>query len=519
MTDRWVLPLIVLTIGQFMAVLDMTIVNIAMPTLANEFGVAIDKIEWVVTAYSLTLGVVAPASGWLSDRIGPTRLFTMSLVGFALASTLCGLAWDLTSMVVFRILQAIPGGIIPMITMLIIYRIVPPEKLGTAMGMFGIGIMVGPALGPTLGGYLVQHATWQLIFFINVPVGLIGAVVCLARLPKLLGHADRTFDGLGFVTAAGGLFIGLLVLHEGKEWGWTSYTTMIWGTVSVLLLALFVVIQLEKDEPLINLRVLKTFPYTVSLLLILFIAVGMQSVYFFLTIFMQQVRGLQAFDAGLMMLPQTAAMMVLMPLSGPIQSRFGSRGPVVVGLAIMGYASWLLSGITPDTTNHQLMMWTTIRAVGTGLAMMPIITAGMNAIPVRYATAGSQLNSITQELAGSLGLAAMGVLADRLQAQLTADWGAMIPHTTPTKGFNDLYGRYQQLASAAAADAYGSVYLIAGSMVLLAIPLAFLLAAKPKNEPAQPGPVPAEPVLAGASRLPPEPERAAEPVTTASTAR
>lgn len=489
--QNWMLPLIVLTVGQFMAVLDMTIVNIAIPTLSSEFGAATDDIEWVTTIYSLTLGVVAPASGWLADKLGPTRLFTYGLFAFALGSALCGIAWDLSSMIVFRVIQAIPGGVIPMITMVIIFRIVPKAQLGSAMGIFGLGVVTGPALGPTLGGWLLDQTSWHLIFFINVPFGVIGALICMVKLPKLTGVPNKKFDLLGWLTAAAGLFGLLLVIHEGPTWQWTSYKTLILATASLLCLALFVVIQFEKEEPLINLRVLKTFPYTVSLLLIMCVMVSMQAVMFFLTLFVQQVRGLQPLEAGLVLLPQALAMMVIMPISGKIFDKFGPRLPAVVGLILCAYGTYLLTLITPDTTTTQIMWWTALRALGTALAMMPIFTAGLNAIPPQYANAGSQLNSITQELSGSLGLAGMSVFTTSTLAQLTADRSALVKDTG-TLDQAQIMGQYQQLQSHVTSTAYANMFLLCTGLTVLGVVLAFLLrngAAKPTPAPAQPEPV------------------------------
>jgi EmrB/QacA subfamily drug resistance transporter len=160
----------------FMSVLDISIVNVAIPTMQKDFGVTTDEIQWVATAYSLALGVVVPVSAYCADRFGPTRVYNLSLLGFAAGSALCGLAWNLNSMIVFRVFQAIPGGVLPVVTLTILYRIVPKERIGAAMGMYGLGIIVAPAVGPTLGGYLVEYVDWRLIFFINVPVGVIGTI-------------------------------------------------------------------------------------------------------------------------------------------------------------------------------------------------------------------------------------------------------------------------------------------------------------------------------------------------------
>jgi len=208
----------VLIVGMFMSVLDTSIVNVAIPTLQNEFGATTDQVQWVVTGYTLVLGVVVPASAWLGDRLGLKRLYNLALLGFAAGSALCGLAWDLNSLIVFRIIQAIPGGILPVVSLSMLYRIVPRQRIGTAMGLYGLGIVVAPAIGPTLGGYLVEYVNWRLIFYINVPVGILGAVAAALVLPRFPRIAGRRFDFLGFITVASGLLALLLALSEGESW-------------------------------------------------------------------------------------------------------------------------------------------------------------------------------------------------------------------------------------------------------------------------------------------------------------
>jgi MFS family permease len=159
-TFQWLVPMLVLMVGSFMSVLDSSIVNSAIPTMQKDLGAAADDIAWVSTASALALGVVVPLSNWLGDRIGPTLAQRLSMIGFAVASALCGLAWNLDSMIVFRVLQAIPGGILPVMTLTILYKIVPMEKIGSAMGIYGLGVIVAPAVGPTLGGYIVEYRTW-----------------------------------------------------------------------------------------------------------------------------------------------------------------------------------------------------------------------------------------------------------------------------------------------------------------------------------------------------------------------
>jgi len=171
----WIVPLAVLIVGSFMSVLDSSIVNVAIPDIQVELSGSADAVAWVVTGYSLALGVVVPLSGWLGLRIGQTRLYVLAVLGFAAGSALCGLAWNLDSLIAFRILQAVPGGILPVVTLTMLYQIVPLENIGAAMGLYGLGVVVAPAVGPVLGGYLVEFTDWRVIFYINVPIGIFGA--------------------------------------------------------------------------------------------------------------------------------------------------------------------------------------------------------------------------------------------------------------------------------------------------------------------------------------------------------
>ncbi len=501
----WGLPLVVLIVGMFMSILDTSIVNVAIPTLQNEFGVTTDDVQWVITAYTLMLGVVVPASAWLGDRLGLNRLYNMALIGFAAGSALCGLAWDLNSLVVFRILQAIPGGILPVVSLPMVYRIVPREKIGAAMGLYGLGIVVAPAIGPTLGGYLVEYVDWRLIFYINVPVGIIGAVAAALVLPKFPGVPGRRFDVLGFVTIGGGLFALLLALSEGESWGWTSYRIMGLFTVSVLLLALFVVIELEVSDPLLNVRVFRYWPFTNSLLLISVLMVGLFGVLFYVPLFLQEVQGLGALDAGLTLLPQALVMAVLMPFAGRLYDRIGPRWPATIGVTIVAIATYLMHNLTIDTSREQLIWWLMLRAVGLGIGMMPIMTGGLSAVPPAEVNAASAFNNVAQRTAAALGVAVLTAIFTTQSADQLAGRAALLPANTatPPLGPNvpnwlSIYATYHQTQLLVFAGALDDLLLIAAGLSAVGVLGALLLRS---------GPAPA--VSTGAAVPPPAPASAA----------
>jgi EmrB/QacA subfamily drug resistance transporter len=486
-TGGWGLPLAVLIVGMFMSILDTSIVNVAIPTIQNAFGTTTDEVQWIATSYTLALGVVVPLSAWLSDRFGAGRTYNVSLLAFAAGSALCGLAWNLESMVVFRIIQAIPGGILPVVTLAMVYRIVPREKIGAAMGMYGLGIIVAPAIGPTLGGYLVEYVDWRLIFFINVPVGILGAVAAAIVLPTFPAAKSQKFDLLGFLTIAGGLFALLLALSEGQDWGWTGYRVISLLAGAVILLALFVIIELEVEHPLLDVRVFKFWPYTNSLLLISVLMVGLFATLFYIPLFLQQAQGIGAFDAGLLLLPQALVMAVLMPIAGRLYDKIGPRWPAVIGLTIVAIGTYALHNMTLDITHGEIAALLAVRAGGMGMAMMPVMTGGVAAVPVAMVGAASAFNNVAQRSAAALGLAILTALMTSQRAQMLTDRTALIGSDTPMPNLMpgasgdmvSMYAVYTQTQTQVFVAALDQLMTITAALTLVGVALAFLLRSGP----------------------------------------
>jgi EmrB/QacA subfamily drug resistance transporter len=524
----WGLPLAVLIAGMFMSVLDVSIVNVAVPAIQLDFGATTGQIQWIATAYSLALGVVVPVSAWLGDRLGLTRLYIGSLLGFAAGSALCGLAWDLNSLIVFRVIQAIPGGILPVITLSMVYRIVPREKIGAAMGMYGLGIVFAPAVGPTLGGYLVEYVDWRLIFFINVPVGVLGALAAVAWLPRFASARAGKFDLPGFLAIAVGLFSLLLALSEGEDWGWSSYPVLILLTVGVLSMALFVVIELEVDRPLLDVRVFRYWPFTNSLLLISVLSVGLFGVLFYVPLYLQQGQGLGAFDAGLLLLPQALVMGALMPVAGRLYDRFGPRWPALIGLSILALGTYLMSGLTVDTPHSTLVYLLMFRAVGMGLAMMPIMTGGLSALPMSEVSRGSAFNNVVQRTSAAMGLAALTAVLTTQRAQIFSDRSGLMSTDTLMPGGTggaggaaaaaatggsangsgsgsmlEMYSMYQQTQTQVFIAALDELFVITAIVTLLGVVLAAFLRHGPAPA-APPAASSAAPAVAAESAAPSE---------------
>ena len=489
----WLVPLVVLVVGVFMSVLDTSIVNVALPTIELELGISTSDGQWVSTAYSLAEGVMVPISGWLGYRFGSKKIYLLCLGGFTAASALCGLAGGLVPLVGFRILQAIPGGVIPVTCMTMLRRMVPPERLGAAVGLYGLGVIVAPAVGPTLGGVLVEYVDWRLIFFVNVPIGVLGVVAAAIVLKEVPGRRDRPLDLFGFVTIAGALFALLLALEEGTDWGWASYRIVILFIAAALLLALFVVIELEVDRPLLDLRIFTRAQFVLALVLLSAITLGVFASAFFVPQFLQgPTRGLTPLNTGIALIPQALVLAVLLPVTGLLYDRFGARWLAMLGLLLAGSGLLMLSRITVDIPVGSLQTGMVVLGAGVGLGIIPLLSGGLAAAPREAAESASSLSTLAQRVSQSLGLGILNAFITSAAAQNVAARSGLLGEYASTdprigamqeQGQAGLLGLYQRLTGMAQTDAYSQAFFVVGLICLTGAVLAavFLHSGKPES--------------------------------------
>lgn len=397
--------LLILILGCFMAILDSSIVNVALPKLMAIFGVSADEIQWVMTAYLLTSGVVVPITGYLSDRFGGKTLYIFSLIVFTVGSGICALAWSSNTLIFARVLQAIGGGMIIPVSMGMIYLIVPREKMGVALGIWGISAMMAPALGPTLGGYLVDNFGWSWIFTINLPIGVMAVLLSGALLEETPRRTDLKPDILGTVLSAAACFAILLALSQGQDRGWTSLYIVNLFIFAGFSFVLFVIWELTTPEPLIDIRLLRNRIFSLSLIATAMATVGMFAIIFLMPIYVQTFRGLTPMQAGLLIMPMALVSGLMMPISGRLFDRFGAMPLCIVGFGVAAYYTYQLHHLTSYTSLSDLQWLLVKRAAGFGLAMMPMGTAGMNTIPKFLAARAAALNNLVRQIAASLGIA------------------------------------------------------------------------------------------------------------------
>jgi EmrB/QacA subfamily drug resistance transporter len=442
---KWLVAVVVI-FGIFMSVLDSTIVNIAIPRLQSVFGADINSVQWVLTAYIMAQGVATPLTGFFSDRIGTKRFYLISLAAFTLGSALCGVAWSLPVLIFFRILQGAGGAFLLPLSIALLYREFPPEERGTALGALGIPILLAPAFGPTVGGYVVTFADWPLIFYINVPIGIMGIILGSLLLHE--GQIDRNvrFDVAGFLLSAFGLAALLYGLSDASTDGWGSGKVLICLAGGILLLAVFTFVELRTArlglQPLLDLRVFANGPFLTSNLASIIVTFALYGGLFVVPIYLQNLRDLSAFQAGLLLLPQAFASMVTVVLGGRLVDRFGVRAVVIPGLIILAISLWVLSTATLNTPYGTFQAMLIVRAVALGLCIQPLTVSALSEIQPRQLAQASAVNTALRFIASSLGVA---ILATLIQTQTKIHYSHLAELATPTSPLGQLVTRLQAL--------------------------------------------------------------------------
>ncbi|ASS68417.1 MULTISPECIES: DHA2 family efflux MFS transporter permease subunit [unclassified Paenibacillus] len=403
-------PLIAIIVGLFMVILDTTAVNVAIPVLADDLHSPLSLIQWTITGYSLAQAVVIPMAGWFSDRFGAKPIFIVSIILFVAGSILCAFAGTAEQLIVFRIVQGLGGGMVVPIAFAMTYRISPPESVGKIMGMMGVPVLLAPALGPVVSGYLVDYVNWKWIFLINIPVGIVGVIMSVLYLPKLPKKASAPLDYAGIALAPfafGGLSYGLSEAGEG----WSSPRTIAGLTVGAVAMVLFAIVELRrKSEPLLELKVFRSVQFSRGIVVQWVMQFSMFGLIFAIPYFMQRLMGMSAFEAGLWTLPQALASAAMMPFSGRLFDRIGARPLVIGGLALLMVGAYLLSTIDPSDSPWLFLVPRALIGFGTGLSFIALNTHLIQTAPKELVGKVTSLTSAAQQVLGSFAIAGLTTL-------------------------------------------------------------------------------------------------------------
>ena len=465
----------VVVLGTIMSILDTTVVNVAIRTLAVSFHTTLPTIQWVATGYTLALAAVIPLSGWIADRFGTKRLYMISIALFLGGSALSGLAWSAGSIIVFRVLQGLGGGMIMPAGMTILTRAAGPQRIGRVMSIIGVPMLLGPILGPILGGWLVADVSWRWIFFINVPIGFVALALASRILPRDVAAQDQKLDYVDFLLLSPGLALAIYGLAETNSAGGFGSAKVLGPLLAgIALLAAFVWHALRATAPLVDLRLFKDRTFAMSSTMLVLVVISVFGSFLLLPLYFQTVRGESALQAGLLLAPQGLGAMIAMPLAGVLSDRTGPGKIVPFGLlAIIGAVLWLTQ-IGPDTSYVGTSVDLFVFGFGMGFTMMPTFTGAMQSIRREAVARASTALNILQQTGASIGTAVLTVilasaLADRLGAGASIGGNGAVPAAAR-----------HHVASLQAA-AFGHTFWWALALLLAALVFS---AALPKRKPA-----------------------------------
>ena len=417
---KWLVAIVFVT-GLFMDIMDSTIVNVALPTLGRDFHAPTTTLEWVITAYLLSLAVWIPASGWMGDRFGTKKVFLFALAMFSLGSALCGRAWSIDSLIFFRVLQGIGGGMMTPVGTAMLFRAFPPHERATASAVLVIPTAIAPTVGPILGGWLVDHASWRWIFYINPPVGIAGFIFALFVLKEHTEEKVGRFDIPGFLLGGAGLPSLLYALSQGPSAGWSSPKVLFTGVAGLLLLAAMVVVELRTREPMLALRLFSDRMFRNGNLVVFMIFGAMMGLLFLLPLFLQDLLGLSAFQSGLTTFPQAMGMAAVAQVSSRIYSRVGPRRMIVTSMVGVTIVSSLFLLVGLGTSLWWIRGLMLLRGMAMGVGMVPMQAATYSTISREDTGRASALFSTNRQVAASVGVALMAtVLVDRIQSHVAS---------------------------------------------------------------------------------------------------
>ncbi|MFF2652002.1 MFS transporter [Streptomyces sp. NPDC058045] len=429
------LTLFSVAIGVMMVALDGTIVAIANPAIQKDLGASLAQVQWITNGYLLALAVALITAGKLGDRFGHRQTFLIGVIGFAAASGAIGISGSVGLVIAFRVLQGLFGALLMPAALGLLRATFPAEKLNMAIGIWGMVIGASTAGGPILGGVLVEHVSWQSVFFINVPVGVVALLLGLVILKDhRAANAPRSFDLLGIALLSAAMFSLIWALIKaGDSWGWSSGRT--WGflVASLVLFAVFALWETRVREPLIPLTMFRSVPLAAGTVLMVLMAFAFMGGLFFVTFYLQNVHGMSPVDSGLHLLPLTAMMIVSSPLAGALITKFGPRVPLVGGMVLTAVAMFGMTTMSIGTGTGTMSVWFALLGLGLAPVMVGATEVIVGNAPLELSGVAGGLQQAAMQVGGSLGTAVLGaVMSSKVSSELAANWTqAGLPQAPP----------------------------------------------------------------------------------------
>jgi MFS transporter, DHA2 family, multidrug resistance protein len=401
-------------LGTFMAVLDATIVNVGLPKIMASFGVGLDKIEWVITAYMLAMAVMLPTSGWLADKFGYKKMYFFGLFLFTFGSMLCGMSSNEDMLIISRVIQGLGAGTIQPLGMAIITREFPPHQRGVALGFWAISAAASVSFGPLIGGFLIDRFSWPLIFDVNIPIGILAMLFTIIIQSEYINKNTRKFDWVGFISVTTFLPLTLYALSEGNaatnSAGWHAPYILLCAAIALIMFAVFLTAELTVKEPLLDLRLLLNTNFGISNLILIIFSIGMFGSTFLLPVYLQNSLGYTALQAGSVFLPVGIIQGIIAPVSGRISDRISPKVPIFIGVLLLAISFYLNSQLSWLTELKFIMLSLYLRGLGMGLLFTALSTISLSEIPREKMAQASAITNTIRQLGGSLGVAILATL-------------------------------------------------------------------------------------------------------------
>ncbi|HDB5820531.1 TPA: DHA2 family efflux MFS transporter permease subunit [Staphylococcus aureus] len=420
-----------LLFGMFIAILNQTLLNVALPKINTEFNISASTGQWLMTGFMLVNGILIPITAYLFNKYSYRKLFLVALVLFTIGSLICAISMNFPIMMVGRVLQAIGAGVLMPLGSIVIITIYPPEKRGAAMGTMGIAMILAPAIGPTLSGYIVQNYHWNVMFYGMFIIGIIAILVGFVwfKLYQYTTNPKADIPGIIFSTIGFGALLYGFSEAGNKGWGSVEIETMF--AIGIIFIILFVIRELRMKSPMLNLEVLKFPTFTLTTIINMVVMLSLYGGMILLPIYLQNLRGFSALDSGLLLLPGSLIMGLLGPFAGKLLDTIGLKPLAIFGIAVMTYATWELTKLNMDTPYMTIMGIYVLRSFGMAFIMMPMVTAAINALPGRLASHSNAFLNTMRQLAGSIGTAILVTVMTTQTTQHLSAFGEELDKTNP----------------------------------------------------------------------------------------
>jgi EmrB/QacA subfamily drug resistance transporter len=496
----WAISSVVI-LGAIMSILDTTIVNVAIDALARDLHASLGTIQWVSTGYMLALATVIPLTGWAAERFGTKRLFIVAVTLFVAGSALCGAAWSSESLIAFRVLQGLGGGMVMPTGMMILAHAAGPQRMGRVMSVIGVPMLIAPVIGPVLGGYLIDEISWRWIFFVNIPVGAVALVLATKILDRDRPQERHPLDVRGFLYLSPGLTALVYGLAEaGSVGSMTAIRPLVSVAVGLVLIGLFIRHALRATRPLLDLQLFRVRAFWASSATTFVLGGALFGAMILIPLYYQLVHGASALEAGLLMAPQGLGVAVAMPIAGRLADRLGPGKIVVTGLGVVLLGTFAFTQVTDSSSYVVLGVSLFFRGAGLGMTMMPAMSAAYQVLDRAAVPRATTTLNILNRVGGALGTA---ILAVALQGQIEDNLAGLVPGGA-SSGLGSaqvLTPEQRAVVAPPLAEAFGTTFWYAMALTLVAVIPALLLPMGPPKPPATPPPDVAaeerEAVLAG----------------------